>query len=155
MSISIINNYWQSRDIQKYSSLYLYDTLHCMCWGCPKTSLGLLFFLFFPTASARRVLGSCATDLKETHFGGILLSRCSPACLSLAQLVENLSCGTKLFHKQPILFNLIRKIWYPDLKEASSMPRMNNSPSFIAEFGIPQCLIKRPQTSPVLDSLLC
>lgn len=90
----------------------------------------------------------------ETYFEGILLPRFSPGCLFLALLVKNPSCGTSLFHKQPVLFNLIRKIWYPDLKEASSMPSVNSSLSFIAKFGILQCLPQCPRTSTVLDSQL-
>lgn len=124
-----------------------------MCWGCLEISLAWHFFLDFLVAYARRVLSE--TDLKETHLGGILLSRFSPGCLSLTLLVENLSCGARLFHKQPILYILIRKIRYPHLQEASSMPSVNSSPSFIAKFAIPQCLPKCPQISPLLDTQLC
>jgi len=50
--------------------------------------------------------GCCGTNLQETHFWVFLFSRLSPDYLSLALLVENLSCGASLFYKQPIFFNL-------------------------------------------------
>lgn len=149
--MTITDNLEISRSIQAYTFL-----MCCIaCLGCPEVSLGWLFFLDFPVAYARKSLGSCEIDLKETHCGGILLSRFSPGCLSLALMVENQSCGTSLFHKQPILLTLVRKIWYPDLKEASSIPGVNSSPSFLAKFGISLCLPKCLQTSPGLGSQLC
>lgn len=112
-----------TRSIQPY-------TFVTCCIACVGGARKYLWICSFLCVSLWHMQAECWVAM-ETHFGGILLSRFSPGCLSLALLVENLSCGTSLFHKQLILFNLIRKIWYPGLKEASSRPSVNSPLSFI------------------------
>lgn len=60
--------------------------------------------------------------------------------------------GQGYFINNPSFLILLRKHDTRTSEEASSRQNVNSSLLFIAKFGIPQCLLKHPQTPPAIDS---